>query len=610
MAAEHGWRWTGLAIATIVTVALPLVWKLSLPNNQHRDLDTFGPPPPGRQLAQVTAGYDDVVTIVTAHNFARDGFLRTHFLPNRKFAPLVSYFDHDQSQCLTLAPPAHPVRYANFWGAVVDQLSLDSDCIYTHYPPLADWVFGAMASMGLDQVLHYKLFALLVNCLFLLLFFRWLAGEVRPAAAYGALLFLALSPAFFEWAGALFHQSFQYLFLAGGLVAVRAWVARGQRRWWAATWALFFCEALVSPELVIFFGLVVGHAVLTTCRRPWRSRLAAVLLLGSAPVAAFLLHQGLRISLFGVAAVVGDIRATVLGRMAGATGGWGVGIWFERIHFNLLPPVLMAACLLACWLAARLDGRVPGRRLGLLAVFLAGGVSFAAAFPATASVHSWMMYRHLLPFVTLLVAFALDAALRAVESVSRWRTTSRARVALAGVVLGLVALPVSWAGARSLNAIRAEVAWGREVAEHDDPRNQAVQFLDVLSWSEQGPLPYDLGLLHAVDGRRRSRPDEVVGVLLPESHFDVWWLEQRTFVETALATDVDGARRLIEHCRLEVFDGGVFVPAACTGTPRMDADPIPGLAWVRYPCRGSGRALQLSCGAAGAPIPIHELEVF
>jgi hypothetical protein len=602
--------WTALALVTIAAVLAPLAWKVSLPNNQHRDLDTFGLPPPGERLSQITAGYDDVVTIVTAHNFARDGFLRTHLLPNRKFAPLVSYFDHDRTQCRAIEPPANPLRYPNFWGVPVDQVSLDSDCIYTHYPPLADWAYGAMASLGLDRVLHYKLAAVLLNCALLFLVYRWLRTRVAPGAAYGAMLFLALSPAFFEWAGALFYQPFQYLLLFGGLLSLHAWTERGSRRALLLTWALFFCEALVSPELIVFFGLAACSAALGASRGTWR-RIGALAFLASAPIAAMLLHVGLQVSLFGPAALE-ELLGTLSSRAVRQTGGWGWRTGLDRIHEKLLPPALMGAGLLAVLLSARHGGPRLRPRLALLGVFLAGGLSFTAVFPGTAMVHSWMMYRHVMPFVTLLVAFVLDGAIHAARVVPRWEALPlRARgatvlcLALAGVVLG-------WSAVRSARAIRAEVKWTLEVAAHHEPGNQGIEFLDVVTWSERGPLPYDLLLLHAFDGRRTEDPAEAGSFgHLPDSHLDVWWLEPRTFGETAIATDRRAAERLAAACRVEVYDGGAFVPMRCSAAPLLSADPrAADVSWVRFPCAGRGRAVQLTCGALAEPIPLHEIEVY
>jgi hypothetical protein len=148
---------------------LAFSWRAALPNNQHRstDLRVFATTsswvlPPGMsasnlftQTPKILDGYHDAVSIVTAHNFQKNGFLRTHLLPNRRGAPLASFYDRSGTQCDSSSAPTNVLEYA-VRASENDvrrrpMTSLNNECIHTHYPPLGDWVFGLMATVGLDR---------------------------------------------------------------------------------------------------------------------------------------------------------------------------------------------------------------------------------------------------------------------------------------------------------------------------------------------------------------------------------------------------------------------------------------------------------------------------
>ena len=614
------------AVCTLCAIAFGLLaWKAALPNNQHRDTDQVGAPLRGEMWGQNAHGYDDAVTVVTARNFARDGFLRTHLLANRKGAPLASFFDFGQTQCLSRdRPDAPPLEYRSMYGEWIPMYSLTGDCIYTHYPPLADWVFGAMAALGLDSILAYRLLAIALSCLTLGLLYVWLRREVHPVAALGATALVALSPAFFHWAAVLFHASFEYLFLVAGLLSWSLFLERRRRRWFALTWLLFFLQALVSYELIAFFAVaVLGLAALDGGGAPLRQRAGWVIAQGTAVVAAVALHFALRVSFFGLDATWQNVVATASARAAEGWNEWREKLLFNRLAVRLLRPEL-AALAVAIVLAVRSAASArPRRAAALLGIMIAGGVSFFAFFPGMAWVHGWVMYRHLLPATALLLAYAIDAAVRA-TSLRPPPTTGPGRrivtraLALAAALLALV--PPAWSLRQSVAALRREVAWVRAANRHHDPANHAVRFLDLIHWVEAGPPTHTLQVLLTADGRRvdEHRHPLLTFALLPEAvqHYELWWLDEISLSSVRFLTEAPWTEMLQGQCRMSLFDGAAFQPIDGAGASvrpfvAAPAEPVaPSYVWWDVPARGRTRAIRLTCRNLPQAVPLHEVEVY
>lgn len=294
---ESGHRrinWAALLI--IVLVSALSAWRASLPTNQHRELDVYyqGKGDAWSSQRRMFNGFDDVATVVQAYHFARDGFWRTRLLPNRAGAPLVSLFDATQTQCKTLDRQPTVPRYRNLLRQWVPMISLDrdGDCIYAHYPPLADWIFGAMAALGYERILHYRLLAITVSAASLWLLFLWLRGEVSERAAAVTLALVATLPAYYQWASALHYVPFQYLFLFGGILTWSKYQRRPRRCWFLLTWLQFFAEAMVSHELTLCFGIILCGLELLEVKGARRFRPKLLLIQASAPMFALLLHFG------------------------------------------------------------------------------------------------------------------------------------------------------------------------------------------------------------------------------------------------------------------------------------------------------------------------------
>ncbi len=622
---------TAFALLVAVIAFGVLCWRAALPNNRHRDIDfhrTESTGPIDFQRLKTANGYDDVVTVVTARNFARDGFLQTHLLPNRAGAPQVSFFDFTETQCEPLGAPRDVLRYVNVFGQPIDMVALNNDCIYTHYPPLADWVFGAMAAAGLGGILHYKVLALLLSCSSLVLLYLWLRREVSEAAALSAMIATATLPAFFQWAGALYYQPFQYLFLVAGMLSWSVFLERRRARWALATWVLFFCESLVSYELVLCFGTVLlGLLLLDRRDRNWLSHVKLLSLQVSAPVAALLLHLALRLSLFGLERTWSNGAKTLQART-----GMGVPLILQSLQELALQTGVhvlrldLLALSLAAVLAVRLAVGVSAKRpAALLGILLVGGATFSIAFPATSVFHFWMMYRHLLPFVALLLALLAEGLFLSLSTLAAGGRAARIAVrvlALAGVVVS--GTPFGWLLSRNAKEIAAEATWNAQANRYHDPRNLAARFLDVLYWKSVGSPGWEERVYLAVDGRRVNVPPnpntEFRTHPATVSHYEIWWLNDVSMTAVNVLTGRTQARVLAEDCGVSVLERASFRPVTELGPPALDqfvpapgevAPGADGYTWVRFsfatPARS--RALRLTCREDVIAIPLHEIEV-
>jgi hypothetical protein len=625
--AERGARWSALGAAVLAaTVAAAFALRASLPNGQHPDESYRGQSTDPWVPPAVNNGFDDAATLVVARNFARDGFLHSGLLENRKGAPEVALFNPLFHWCEGLGPTRDVLRYRlqgtrsggpDPAGAVwQDMAPLDNDCVYAHYPPLVGWVFGGMASAGLDRILWYRLLVIALNALFLLLLHGWLAAEVRPGAALVAVAFLATAPAFITWGQALHHQAFQYALLLATLLAWRRHVRTGRRRWAVLSWGFFLFEALASPELILFTGIVLAATLALDGEGSAASRLRRLAVQATAPAAALLLVRILDARLHGAGAAAGDIGRTLLDRAWADASVAGFRLYLGAASGYLLGPGLAAGAVAAVAAVRAARGEGLRRPLIHLGTFLAGGLSFAAVFPGTTSVHPWMMYRHLMPFAALAVAYLCDsvpAALALARQAGRRRALGLAALLVAAATFGALA----W---RNGVAVRAEVAFHRARNLQHDPANLAVRFLDAVYWKERGPVGFDPRVLMPLDGRRVNLPADPQQAFELEpatlAHYEVWWLEDMTMREVRALTEARTAAAFAARCRLSVFTGDDFHAGPPLEAPRVEPfvpaegeSPAPNTRWVRFAFSGTGRALRLSCDELPEATPLHELEV-
>jgi hypothetical protein len=592
-----------------------LCWRASLPNSSQQggmgflhlrsDGDDYFVP---RQLMD----YENTVTVVTARNFARHGFAATHFLPDRGGHPLVSLYDRTGTQCISRSAPQNLLPYWNMLGTPALAASINNPCIYTHYPPLADWIFGAMAALGWDSLLQYKLLVIAANCGWLLLLFVWLRRQVHPWAAATTVLLAASLPAFLQWGDTLYYHSFQFLFLGAFLTCWHDYLARSRRRYLALAWLFYFLQAACSFQLTFF--IVVAALGTHWVARPTehRARIRVMALLALAPCVAFVGHQVLVASYAGWNDTFANLLATWRARVVELIPGWG-GRYSYWIDSALLPLASIPVAILL-WVATSIATGRPWRtRLLHLAILLVAGLSFLAALPGTTSEHAWMMYRHLMPFALLLIGFLADA----VWAASR-PPLGLVRVGLsaAGVVLlGIIA-------GRNLLHVQHEIAWNRLRNLHENPTNLVNRSLEVLYWNAGKPTASG-NVFAPITGIRDVEPPgwhtdlRLVG---PQpSHYEIWWADRVDIGSIQFLVDSPDAEHARRNCHVDLFDERDFAelpPESDTSVRAFEPGPnerwpTPPRSWLRVdlPRPVASRAMRLTC-SGHAVMPLRQVEAY
>ena len=578
-------------------------------------MDTDGT---GYYLPRGTNSYDNVVTMVTAHNFAQDGFRRSHFIPNRKGAQ-ISLGDRTGTQCESIDGNLHPMLYMNAFGERVQAASLNNDCIYIHYPPLADWAFGAMAALGLDQVLYYKILAIGLNCAFLLLVYLWIRREVRETAALVALVLTATLPAFLRWADALYFHCFQYFFLAALILSWDSYLRTRKWHLFVLTWLCYFCEALVSHQLTICGGILILGMLLLDVGVPRRTlwqRIRLVCAQGLAPIVAFSLYVGLCATLLGLAKTRSNLASTMSARMVQGSQFVGIPGGMKQLLQWVADDVLswkMVALGIVFVVFARKISQAPLRRpLALLGIWMAGGVSFWVAFLGTTSEHFWMMYRQIMPFAILLIAIVADTSLASLEA---WRhqcalgpQRAPGLAVPASVLLGCIF--VGLVGYRNIQYVAGDIRWNLVSNQVVNLDNLVRSRLDVIHWREDNTSRTEGLYTLPVSGLRVQEPPRWIldfRMLGPgTSHYEIWWLQAQPLRRVHLLVDDSQAEDVAKHCYLSFFDGETFqrmsetaniskeafVP---TGNERAPSVPY---AWLRFSLSSQlrTRAARLTCG--------------
>lgn len=618
-------KWLDWSIALIAAVTFFLLsWRSTLPCNRHRELDTFAKAGPGHayHLKYIAETYDEGVTQTTARNFARDGFLYTHFLANRGGFPLASLYD-DQTQCDSPSPPKNLVRYDFGNGYGVDMKSLNNDCVYSHFPPLADWVFGILAILGLDQYCHYRVFAVALNCLFLVVLYYWLRREVSQGAAAVAVLLTATLPAFIHWSDALFFHPFQFLFLFAALLSLSKYLEQGWSRWFWCTWLLFFAQSLLSYQLLPCFAAMMVGLVVADEKKTWSIRWKLLLRLFSAPVVATLLHFSMRLSHMGPAYTWDNVVRTLHNRAVGGISHVQFLRLLIRIREYLLRFDLLVLALLLV-LSVRFLYRHPIKRpLLLLLSFFVGGIGFWVVFPATNLVHYWMTYRHVMPFVIFLLALTAESSRLAWRARTQISSKPRlARLVAVPYVLALMCfLPLLWTGYRNLRDIKKGFELIRDRTPSAEP-NLASYYLDLAQWSSDGGAAGNDRFRLVFDGRRvDALTNPNLQFTFPigfTSHNEVWWLEPVSFGSIDLLTEARSIEPFQEQCSLSYFDGVAFQSLADRAfvdvlpfVPNPKESPAPEYRWVRYFLRApiGARAVRISCSKLLTEVPLHEMEI-
>jgi len=619
---------TGIAVAFVLLAFAVLCLRASFPSNRHRELDVLSVHREGNTYYfRPTANtYDESVTLTTSRNFARDGFRHTHFLANRGGLPHFSFFDETQTQCENVVPPKNVQEYVDPSGLRRGMVSLNNDCVYAHYPPLADWVFGLLAVFGVHQLAAYRMVAIGLNCTLLIALYFWLRREVSERAALVTLVLTATLPAFIRWADSLFYHSMQYLLLIGGILSFTAYLRERSSKWLAITWLLYLLEALASYQLTLFFGIMLCGLLLADAPATILARVRLLLLQASAPLVALGLQLVMRVSLMGVSKTWENLHRTVHARVLDGVSLWLFKNLLIRIrgHLMRLDLVLFSiAVIVFVCIQARLSWKRP---LTILGCLLIGGASFGLAFPGTTLLHYWMMYRHFMPFTIFLLALAaelfflgvgkLETRLCHSEGLPLRPPKNRVRIAAL-----CCSIPLLWTAQRNVLEIRKDLALS-QMRMPLAVRNVATEYLDVLQWVENKYQSADGRLSLALDGIRVNTTNnrnlthdlQSSGAL----HDEIWWSDPVTIRSIALLTEEPTLAALREQCAISLFNGVTFesLPkdvAVVTEpfTPNAHEPPAPTYRWLRWslPKVAKTRALRLTCSDLRTPTPLHEVEI-
>jgi hypothetical protein len=642
-----------LCVAVVTGVLLG--WRTRLPSNRHRELDVLvkTTASTAHDLKVIANTYDECVTQVTARNFARDGFLRTHFLANRGGYPLASFLDGSKTQCDNPSPTKNVVRYDFGNGIGIDMTSLNNDCVYAHFPPLADWLFGLVAMAGLDQYGHYRVLAVMLNTASLVVLYFWLRREVSEWASFVAIALAATLPAYIHWADALFFHPFQFLFLFGGLLSLSTYLTRRIRSHFVVAWLLFAGQSLLSYHLLPCTGVMMSVLVMLESGLTRRLRIKLLLALFSAPTLATLLHFGLRLSHMGVRHTLSNVVVTLHSRSLGGISHLGFVRLLMRFREHLIRFDLIVLSMLLV-IAIRLYRRAPLKRpLWLLFGLFAGGVGFWVAFPGTNLAHHWITYRHLMPFVIVLLAEVAESirlalvpspgnepshvahctglerirdGIRAVFAAPRrnlvhYWGVPRACACFSACLALTCLVPLGWTASRNVTDIRKGLELMRDRAPSVAP-NLATHYLDLVQWSSDGSKNRNGHLYLLFDGRRLdalSNPN--LAYRLPTgitSHDEIWWLEPIVIRSVALLTETTAVDMLNRQCWLSAFNGVAFDTITHRDSvsvepfvPNANESAAPSYRWLRYALEAplEARGIRLSCSRLNAPVPIHEMEI-
>lgn len=476
-----------------------------------------GPPPPGaRRWRWLTAvvlavlfgvlsiqavdpdrwsdwSFGEAQVMLSLRQWDEQGWIANRFLllPQGYAGPIRHLDDPDLRQhAHGIAPGSSPRVGARLW--------------YTHYPAGYLVPYAALNRLGLGGMAAWRLLSLVMSVGALFLMYLVFARLASPAAAFAAVLFYALSPAFLGYADAVANQPYDDLLRFGFLLAVvlstRAAEPGARRAALLAAWGMEFLLSLGSFDSVFFLYLwLVGWDLIDTRRFLWKK----YLVFACAPVAAHGLQFLQNVWYLGWDTAVLDIASTFVQKSPAVATPWmgqgglgsiarSVGAVFGYLYDPAWLLAVLAAVFLL-WYALAGERRAGAPAPTVLALLLVCGLAFEVMLPHTA----WMPYegRQMAPFAALLVggltwAFAVTARDLAVPAgrPAGWRRRLAIGTLLAGSLAGLVAC---WGfAARNLLAYRREEPKYAVAAGHPDlPLAKALSRLRT----EHDPIYFDAG---------------------------------------------------------------------------------------------------------------------
>jgi hypothetical protein len=242
-----------------------------------------------------------------------------------------------------------------------------------------------------------------------------------------------------------------------------------------------------------------------------------------------------------------------------------------------------------------------------------------------------MMYRQLMPFVALLIAYTAGGLLLSLQVAKETRPggprASLRRLTASIVVAALSAGWLGWVSYRNAIRVSGEIGWGRARNAYHAEGNLVVRSLDTFYWRADTPLSRGIQAL-PVSGMRVSEPPawrtdfQIIGP--KESHYEIWWLESMRMKHFQLLINQSDTSLIRQHCAFYFFDGAQFRPlpedaleAVTPFTPQPgERVPFEPYAWLRFTLKRAiqSRAVRLTCSgfehAALRQIEIFEKEQY
>ena len=359
--------------------------------------------------------YADCFVLVSGKHFAEEGFSACKWLPVHQPGPLDD-------------PPQ----------------------VYTHYPPLPDWVNGFQRiAFGWDSLFQFRLLPIAFTAIGYWAWFLFCRRVFGSTAAVVSLAYLATRQMNGDLADCIHgHAYHEALRLAGFYLLVcfahsSSTMKGSVSSSYGFLLAVLFANAYASYESILDLQIFAWGYLLWVRRIRWSWKWLGI---AAAPIVAFMLQQMLNIWAVGWDHL-SDIRGTLVNRMTGEisvgeneTGMLGYPS-FLASRFEELTGVhaLVVIALVAyAFLGRRVNGEGSEKFKTLTLIGIAG-VSWWLIFPSHTVIH-WFTFRHILPFLAALVGMSVAVAFKTNRQPGQVGSSmgQKTRILVACLILSLV----------------------------------------------------------------------------------------------------------------------------------------------------------------------------
>ncbi len=295
----------------------------------------------------------------------------------------------------------------------------NNEYVYTHYPPMAEWIAGAFATLTGHWQAHYiSIMPLVLSvCLFFLIFH--FSGQLLPDknAGFISACIIVLSVYFLAWADDI-HQHLYNEFFKWSFVLI----------WWrylkfntskfniVLLAILYLMMCLISFEPYVYIAIVVV-GMSYVIQKKWIS--PEIVLLLAIPLVAFSIRLYMNANYFGsMEAMIADMKGAFVNRTGGENAQSELGRamnWkdylitlpktrFQRLgHFYLFPSVVI---FIIGILGIRKIKNTDKELFKVAAVIYIACVSWIVAMPQHALIHIFTL-RHMAVFLSIVLGYGI-----------------------------------------------------------------------------------------------------------------------------------------------------------------------------------------------------------